>query len=41
LIKINENKQGLEEMPGTIRKITGRWETPFTTRLKHFVDLTL
>jgi CRP-like cAMP-binding protein len=28
-------------MPGTIRKITGRWETPFTTRLKHFVDLTL
>jgi CRP-like cAMP-binding protein len=27
-------------MPGTIRKITGRWETPFTTRLKHFVDLT-
>jgi CRP-like cAMP-binding protein len=27
-------------MPGTIRKITGRWETPFTRRLKHFVDLT-
>ncbi|HZY54871.1 MAG TPA: cyclic nucleotide-binding domain-containing protein, partial [Reyranella sp.] len=27
-------------MPGTIRKLTGRWETPFTTRLKHFVDLT-
>jgi len=27
-------------MPGTIRKITGRWETPFTTRLKHFVDFT-
>ena len=21
-------------MPGTIRKLTGRWETPFTTRLK-------
>lgn len=27
-------------MPGTIRKIMGRWETPFTTRLKHFVDFT-
>jgi CRP-like cAMP-binding protein len=27
-------------MPGTIRKITGLWKTPFTTRLKHFVDLT-
>jgi len=27
-------------MPGTIRKITGRWETPFTARLKHFVDFT-
>jgi CRP-like cAMP-binding protein len=28
-------------MPGTVRKIAGRWESPFTTRLKQFVDLTL
>lgn len=28
-------------MPGTVRKITGRRESPFTTRLKHFVELTL
>jgi CRP-like cAMP-binding protein len=27
-------------MPGSVRRITGRWDSPFTTRLKHFVDLT-
>jgi CRP-like cAMP-binding protein len=30
-------------MPGSVRKIaklSGRWESPFTVRLKHFVDLT-
>lgn len=27
-------------MPGSVRKIVGRWESPFTARLKHFVDLT-
>ena len=28
-------------MPGSVRKIiTGRWDSPFTVRLKHFVDLT-
>jgi CRP-like cAMP-binding protein len=41
LIKINKNEQqGTEEMPGTVRKIAGRWESPFATRLKQFVDLT-
>jgi CRP-like cAMP-binding protein len=29
-------------MPGSVRKIiTGRWDSPFTVRLKRFVDLTL
>jgi CRP-like cAMP-binding protein len=41
LIRINKNQQEAEGMPGTIRKITGRWETPFTARLKHFVDFTV
>ena len=27
-------------MPGTVRKITDRWDSPFLMRLKHFVDLT-
>ena len=27
-------------MPNTVRKIVARWETPFTTRLRRFVDLT-
>ena len=28
-------------MPGSVRKIlAGRWESPFTVRLKRFVDLT-
>jgi CRP-like cAMP-binding protein len=40
LIRINKNQQEAEEMPGTVRKIAERWETPFTTRLKHFVDFT-
>jgi CRP-like cAMP-binding protein len=43
LIKINKNNEGIEGMPGTVRKLaklTGRWESPFTVRLKHFVDLT-
>ena len=28
-------------MPGSVRKIiTGRWDSPFTVRLRRFVDLT-
>jgi CRP-like cAMP-binding protein len=32
--------EGREDMPGTVRKIPSATDSPFITRLRHFVDLT-